>query len=79
MLLGKLAESVARWVEPIVLWSPAGVVYDTISAILIAKEEQDFLRHFWYELRARRGIIPYERRSGGSRRSRTSHLAVQTG
>lgn len=38
-----------------------GMVCDVLSAIIIAgrSRRMGFFQHFWYELRARRGIIPY--------------------
>ena len=34
---------------------------DIASAVLIAKRERKGSAHFWYELLARRGFIPYKR------------------
>ncbi len=43
------------------VWWLLGWTLDIISAIIIAGRERrgGFFRHFWYELRARRGLIPY--------------------
>ena len=46
----------------VVLTWPIGLLFDITSAVLIARREgRGTFSHFWYELRARRGIIPYSR------------------
>jgi hypothetical protein len=44
-----------------------GTVFDILSAIIIAWRERHrgFIRYAWYEFRARRRIIPYDKPSVG--------------